>query len=121
MHVPARIQNAVLLHANAEERTLPNAASFSFFFIFVSYLFLRKSGIWMSFFCTVLDGTFVPKEECIVGMVKVGIFRPPCVLPLPAAVDDLLTENGEVLLPPREDDGLEVVSDNPVAITVILA
>ena len=119
MHVPARIRNAVLLHAHAEERTLPNAASF--FFIFVPYLFLRKSGIWISFFCTVLDGTFVPKEECIVGMVKVGIFRPLWVLPLPAVFDGLLTENGEVLLPPREDDGLEDASDNPVAITVILA
>ena len=92
-----------------------------FFFIFVPYLFLRKSGIWISFFCTALDGTFVPKEECIVGMVKVGIFRPLWVLPLPAVFDGLLTENGEVLLPPREDDGLEDASDNPVAITVILA
>lgn len=57
----------------------------------------------------------------MVGIVKVGIFIPFWVPVLLAAEDGLLTENGEVLLPPREDDGLEEVSDNPVAITVILA
>lgn len=57
----------------------------------------------------------------MVGIVKVGIFIPFWLPVLLAAEDGLLTENGEVLLPPREDDGLEEVSDNPVAITVILA
>lgn len=85
----------------------------------ISYLFFRKSGIWISFFCTVLDGTLVPNEEFIVGILNVGIFIPAEdeVLPVEAG---LLTLNGDELLPPRPA-GLDDASVRPVAITVMRA
>lgn len=94
---------------------------YSFFFLLLhNYLrFLRKSGIWISFFCTVLDGTLVPNEEFIVGILNVGIFIPAEdeVLPVEAG---LLTLNGDELLPPRPA-GLDDASVRPVAITVMRA
>ena len=46
------------------------------FIMFIYYLFLRKSGIWMSFFGTVLVGALVPNcVEFIVGRLKLGILR----------------------------------------------
>ena len=58
-------QNVIPSPANADPDAQKDAASNSVFLCLnhsvsdpvASYLFLRKSGIWISFFCTVLVGT----------------------------------------------------------------
>lgn len=60
-----------------------------------------------------------PSEECIVGILKVGMLIPAegAVLPVETG---LLMLNGDELLPPRTE-GLDDVSVRPVAITVMRA
>lgn len=68
-----------------------------------------------------LVGTLEAKDEFIFGRLKLGMFKPETGVEVPAAAG-FLTENGEeaVFLPPKELV-LGAASDNPVAITVILA
>lgn len=83
-----------------------------------TYLFFKKSGIWMSFFCTVLDGVFaVNGVAFIVGILKLGIFR----FRLPVFAAGLLFAKEALLL--LLPNGLAdcAASLNPVAMTVILA
>lgn len=75
----------------------------------------------MSFFCTVLVGILPAYDPLfMVGSVKVGMDIPLEVgAEVPAA--GLRTPNGVVLLLLPNGVVLEAASDNPVAITVILA